>query len=64
VIIALLLFLRFRSIPMWFAMRRGLIVRWVKNPKAAGGLTLMLQRRGVLSAQNAKVRCHMTQLWG
>lgn len=64
VIIALLLFLRFRSVPMWFAMRRGLILRWVKNPKAAGGLTLMLQRRGILSAQNAKVRCHMTQLWG
>ncbi len=64
VLIVLLAFLWFRSIPMWYAMRRGLIVRWVKNPKAAGGQTLMLQRRGVLSAQNAKVRCHMTQLWG
>ena len=64
VLIVLLAFLWFRSIPMWYAMRRGLIVRWVKNPKAAGGQTLMLQRRGVLSAQNAKVRCHMMQLWG
>lgn len=63
---ALLLFafLWFRTIPFWYAMRRGLVVRWVKNPKAAGGLTLMIQRRGTLSAENAKVRCHMTQLWG
>ena len=63
-IIVLLLWLVLRTIPMWKAMRASLAIEWVKDKKAAGGLVLMLRRRGGLATATAKVRYHMTQLWG
>lgn len=60
----ILLFLWLRSVPMWLAMRRGLAVLWVKDAKAAGGITLVVRRRGKLPTPTATVYCHMTQLWG
>jgi hypothetical protein len=62
--LALLLWLWLRTIPMWQAMRSSLSVEWISDAKAPGGLTLMLRRRGLLATPTAKVRYHMTQLWG
>lgn len=62
--LALLLWLWLRTIPMWQAMRASLSVEWISDAKAPGGLTLMLRRRGLLATPTAKVRYHMTQLWG
>ena len=63
-ILAILAFFFLRSVSMWMAMRRGLTVQWVKAAKAPGGITLVMRRRGSLSTPTAKVRYHMTQLWG
>ena len=53
-----------RAMPLWIAMRRSLSVEWIKDPKAAGGLKLIMRRRGLLPTPTARVRYHMTQLWG